>query len=386
MDEVKLDGKVYIRSAAAAKQFGYTTDYMGQLSREGRIDAQMVGRSWYVYPPSVEAYQSSLETDEDPASEAAPSRTERRSQTRSVATERTLKVHADNRRYRVKTHETTTKTASRLGEMRSSARRDEQTAISASRDEENPSFTDRLQQHSVSTRYLADATELNPLPTVAISAADDHELSEATPDSPPTPTTPETASVIASPTAVDTNPVAASIQPAGPSRRLQVHTDSDKFSIVTPELPSIRLRGKVTLVAVDGEDEITSSPDEIVSKIKDFERQTPTTSATGRRLTVRPETVRSSPPRLRPLTESESVTPATVCEPGDRSATDSSQRRATARRPGSPGRYFWLLLVILLSVLVLAPFLEVVWSSDATQATGVSWQLRLVWPSPWWPW
>lgn len=64
MDKVTLDGKVYEKSAAVAKRFGYTADYMGQLSRSGKIDAQLVGRSWYVYTPSVEEYQETLYDDD----------------------------------------------------------------------------------------------------------------------------------------------------------------------------------------------------------------------------------------------------------------------------------------------------------------------------------
>lgn len=64
MDKVTLDGKVYEKSAAVAKRFGYTADYMGQLSRSGKIDAQLVGRSWYVHAPSVEEYQETLYDDD----------------------------------------------------------------------------------------------------------------------------------------------------------------------------------------------------------------------------------------------------------------------------------------------------------------------------------
>jgi len=43
-----LDGKMFISSERAAKFGGYTKDYIGQLCRGGKLEARMVGRSWYV--------------------------------------------------------------------------------------------------------------------------------------------------------------------------------------------------------------------------------------------------------------------------------------------------------------------------------------------------
>ncbi len=43
-----LDGKMFISSERAAKFGGYTKDYVGQLCRGGKLEARMVGRSWYV--------------------------------------------------------------------------------------------------------------------------------------------------------------------------------------------------------------------------------------------------------------------------------------------------------------------------------------------------
>lgn len=48
MDELIIDEKKYISSKQAAKLTGYAKDYVGQLCREGRVTAQLVGRSWYV--------------------------------------------------------------------------------------------------------------------------------------------------------------------------------------------------------------------------------------------------------------------------------------------------------------------------------------------------
>lgn len=41
-------GKKYISSSRAAKISGYVNDYIGQLCRDGKLESQMVGRSWYV--------------------------------------------------------------------------------------------------------------------------------------------------------------------------------------------------------------------------------------------------------------------------------------------------------------------------------------------------
>ncbi len=53
MDELTLDGKIYWSSKKAATVTGYAKDYVGQLCREGRVEARLVGRSWYVYEPSI---------------------------------------------------------------------------------------------------------------------------------------------------------------------------------------------------------------------------------------------------------------------------------------------------------------------------------------------
>lgn len=63
MDELILDGKTYISSKRAAAVTGYAKDYIGQLCREGRVEARLVGRSWYVYEPSLAKHRFSKEGD-----------------------------------------------------------------------------------------------------------------------------------------------------------------------------------------------------------------------------------------------------------------------------------------------------------------------------------
>ncbi len=53
MDELVIGEKKYISSKKAAELTGYAKDYIGQLCREGRVEARLVGRSWYVLESSI---------------------------------------------------------------------------------------------------------------------------------------------------------------------------------------------------------------------------------------------------------------------------------------------------------------------------------------------
>ncbi len=57
MEELTLEGKKYLSSKQAAKITGYAKDYIGQLCREGRVDARLVGRSWYVLEDSIREHR-----------------------------------------------------------------------------------------------------------------------------------------------------------------------------------------------------------------------------------------------------------------------------------------------------------------------------------------
>jgi len=48
MEVLVLDGKNYVKVSKAAKDLGYATDYVGQLCRSGKVDAHLIGRTWYV--------------------------------------------------------------------------------------------------------------------------------------------------------------------------------------------------------------------------------------------------------------------------------------------------------------------------------------------------
>ncbi len=51
-----FDGKVYIKASELAREHRYTSDYVGQLARGGKVEARLAGRSWYIYEPSLMAY------------------------------------------------------------------------------------------------------------------------------------------------------------------------------------------------------------------------------------------------------------------------------------------------------------------------------------------
>lgn len=53
MDEILIEEKRYVSSKQAAKVTGYAKDYIGQLCREGRVPARLVGRSWYVLESAI---------------------------------------------------------------------------------------------------------------------------------------------------------------------------------------------------------------------------------------------------------------------------------------------------------------------------------------------
>ncbi len=48
MEVLVLDGKNYVKASKAARDLGYATDYVGQLCRSGKVDAHLIGRTWYV--------------------------------------------------------------------------------------------------------------------------------------------------------------------------------------------------------------------------------------------------------------------------------------------------------------------------------------------------
>lgn len=70
MDELTIGDKIYISSKQAAKITGYAKDYVGQLCREGRVEAKLVGRNWYVLESSIREHRFGPESKPEPITEA----------------------------------------------------------------------------------------------------------------------------------------------------------------------------------------------------------------------------------------------------------------------------------------------------------------------------
>lgn len=64
MDEILIEEKKYISSKQAAKITGYAKDYIGQLCREGRVPARLVGRAWYVLESALQDHRFGVEGNE----------------------------------------------------------------------------------------------------------------------------------------------------------------------------------------------------------------------------------------------------------------------------------------------------------------------------------
>ncbi len=69
MQEVIIDHKKYISSKQAAEITGYAKDYIGQLCREGRVPARLIGRTWYVLESALQDHRFGAE---EPKKEVAP--------------------------------------------------------------------------------------------------------------------------------------------------------------------------------------------------------------------------------------------------------------------------------------------------------------------------
>jgi len=82
MDSVVLNGVTYVKASVAAKALRYTSDYVGQLCRSKKVDARLVGRTWFVNLDSVKEYKknkykSDLETESSSSDKASEIKTHR---------------------------------------------------------------------------------------------------------------------------------------------------------------------------------------------------------------------------------------------------------------------------------------------------------------------
>ena len=66
MDELEIQGKIYISSKRAHDLTGYAKDYVGQLARGGKLPATRVGRAWYVEQSALLALTGPVETATEP--------------------------------------------------------------------------------------------------------------------------------------------------------------------------------------------------------------------------------------------------------------------------------------------------------------------------------
>jgi hypothetical protein len=77
MKEITINGVEYKPATALAKEFKYTTDYIGQLCRAKKVDAQLIGRSWYVNPLSLKNHKKSRYNNTKPTASSSSSRSSR---------------------------------------------------------------------------------------------------------------------------------------------------------------------------------------------------------------------------------------------------------------------------------------------------------------------
>jgi hypothetical protein len=57
VEKISFGNKEYVKASEIAKQFRYTQDYVGQLCRSKKVDARLVGRTWYLTKESVAVYR-----------------------------------------------------------------------------------------------------------------------------------------------------------------------------------------------------------------------------------------------------------------------------------------------------------------------------------------
>ncbi|HYC34447.1 MAG TPA: hypothetical protein VEC13_01815, partial [Candidatus Paceibacterota bacterium] len=63
MKEIVIGENLYYSSRRAGQILGYTNDYVGKLCREGKLEAVMLARSWYVKAECIENFAQSVELE-----------------------------------------------------------------------------------------------------------------------------------------------------------------------------------------------------------------------------------------------------------------------------------------------------------------------------------
>ena len=261
MKEVKIKGKTYIRTAAAAKLYGYSQDYLGQLSREGRIAAKRVGRSWFVDPDSVAEYQRELEAETTTAEES--------SQQPEKYTEHSVSMHSDNRAHHVSIHTDDTASATEKSSPTTFEER-----IAQIKDQQKKTISDISDNRDISSDTDTEITQNSPKEAfgdesriqkkvkvnINISARKDSSprWHQANYEPDATALHPEVKKIDHQPSPGSQKKVSKDeTEESLPTRTLRVHSNTDQYSIVPSEMPSVRLRGRI---AVKGEDEVKELP------------------------------------------------------------------------------------------------------------------------------
>ncbi|MFW6210402.1 MAG: hypothetical protein ACOC4E_02855 [Patescibacteria group bacterium] len=246
MDTVVLDGVQYLKVAVAAKQFDYTPDYLGQLCRAGKLDARLVGRTWFVNPESVAEHKAGTYRGEKEAS-AAEQRAQPRSGTHvSQATDSKEDEH-DVRNNKIKQAISAPPAKQQKRTVASPVKNKTVKTIS--------SFQERLHQYGATTgtRYEPDEAPLYPMtqsPRDQTAAPGDK--SEAS-----QPERTESASSVLRSSEAPSAAQGVST-PTVERKRLKVRGERRTTKFTGTELPEVSLQGK--LVVEEAPDQ--SPPDE----------------------------------------------------------------------------------------------------------------------------
>jgi len=90
MESVVFDGVEYVKASAVAKKFKYTSDYIGQLCRAKKVDARLVGRTWFVNPESIIDHKETKHGKRTPEKKSPHSEIASKSKPVSIKVEQTL--------------------------------------------------------------------------------------------------------------------------------------------------------------------------------------------------------------------------------------------------------------------------------------------------------
>lgn len=58
METIEHNGSTFVKATTLAKKYRYTTDYIGQLCRSGKVEAKLIGRAWFVNEKSLMSHKN----------------------------------------------------------------------------------------------------------------------------------------------------------------------------------------------------------------------------------------------------------------------------------------------------------------------------------------